>query len=228
METDRLSRPRCSTPAAMLAVLIAVTTAGLVAGVQPPKKSATAGKPLAPADPGPWTITTWAHNTDAWNRKLHVSVYRFGCSTAAECLEYGEEVLRRQNIREIVASMPMKNPGLMADDAREYSQLSLTNPFLIEVSFDDFVDRYQGLFSSGETGSSSIVETVLQNVKSANPNLKFGITLYEDELGSSFSPPSTTAAGGGRRNEHSASVHSLPHGRAALSGIRPTGEGAFP
>jgi hypothetical protein len=173
----------------MLAVLIAVTTAGLAAGVQPPKRNAMASKPSRLRDPGPWTITTWAHNTDAWNRKLHVSVYRFGCSTVAECLEDGEESLQRQNILEIVASMPMKNPEVMTTDAREYSLISQTNPFLIEVSFDDFVDRYQRLFFSGETGTSPVLETVLQNVKSANPNLKFGITLYEDELGSSFLRP---------------------------------------
>src|SRR5262249_15582560 len=67
------------------------------------------------------------------------------------------------------------------DNAVQYSRLSLANPFLAEVGTDDFVAQYRR-FAGSALQPSSVLETAIENLKSQNHNLKFGLTLYEDEM----------------------------------------------
>jgi hypothetical protein len=76
-----------------------------------------------------------------------------------------------------------KTPGY----AREYSRQSLTHPALYEVGFDDFVGQCQRQ-SHEPAALTGLLSQIATGLKSDNPQLKLGITVYEDELTSSEFP----------------------------------------
>jgi hypothetical protein len=135
-------------------------------------------------------IYTWAENTPAWNQRLHITGYRIGCAAgeAESCFKEGLQMAQKAHINKIIVSMELDS-SRAANDALTYSQLSLSHPSLIEVTFDDFVDRYGLLLNKDNAPPPSWLSTVIQNVKGKNPSLQFGITLYEDEMDSPYLKP---------------------------------------
>jgi len=172
-----------------LAILSAVVACGLftLGAERPQEDSARVHAKVLHSSSTFGNIYTWAGNTPTWNQKLHVSGYRIGCATedAAACLHRGLDIVRQEQVKKIIISIPI-DPSRTADDALAYSQLSLSNPFLVEVSFDDFVGRYSRLFSEENISPSSWLQAVVRNFKAKNPALEFGITLYEDDLQSPY------------------------------------------
>jgi len=132
-------------------------------------------------------IYTWIGNTREWDRKLHVSGYRMGCDTGDPqgCVRDATEEVGQEGLVRIFLSM-FEDPQRTPDDAREYSRLSLSHPFLAEAGFDDFVGRYEKLFSKTGVHPQVWLRGAMRNVKAENPRLAFGITLYEDELDSPY------------------------------------------
>lgn len=133
------------------------------------------------------SIYTWAENAAAWDRELHVSGYRMGCDTGDPegCLRDANSQVTTRGLSQIFVSMdedPQRTPG----DALKYSRLSLTHPYVVEAGFDDFVDRYQNLFDRHGFDPRAWLREVIRNIKALNPNLAFGITLYEDEIQSPY------------------------------------------
>ena len=132
-------------------------------------------------------VITWGGNTPDWNRTLHLGGLRLGCSDPpASCVNYAQQLAKSQGVGEIFLAILLdanKTPAY----AREFSQLSLTHPFLQEVGFDDFASQCQRQ-KLGFSELSGMLNEVARNLKSANPNLRLGITLYEDELSSSRFP----------------------------------------
>jgi hypothetical protein len=124
-----------------------------------------------------WGVDT---NTPEWNRALGVSATRSGCSSVpSACIHSAKETAHKYGVK-VFISIP-----LTADSparAVEYSQLSSSIPALVEVGTDDFVSAYRKLSSTYLGDPTSIVEQTIDNLKSINPNLKWGVTLYEDEL----------------------------------------------
>lgn len=132
-------------------------------------------------------IYTWIGNTPAWDRKLHISGYRMGCDDGDPqgCVRDATQAVEQEGLTRIFLSMPV-DPERTPGDAREYSRLSVSRPFLAEAGFDDFIGRYGKLFLRPGIDPPSWLRGVIHNVKSDNPHLAFGITLYEDELDSPF------------------------------------------
>jgi hypothetical protein len=132
-------------------------------------------------------IYTWIGNTPAWNRQLHVSGYRLGCDSGDPdgCVSIGADAVDREGITTIFLSMPEVADRTPAD-AREYNRLRGSNRFVMEAGFDDFVDRYQKFFSLPGMKPQSWLREVAHNVMADGKGLKFGITLYEDELDSRY------------------------------------------
>jgi hypothetical protein len=111
---------------------------------------------------------------------LGVRHTRQGCSdTPAACLAFVGSVAQSDNVK-VTLAIPL-NALTTAAYARQYSQLSLSAPYLVEVSIDDFVDQFRAL-SKTSLQPAAVVAEVIANLKSANRNLKFGVTIYEDEL----------------------------------------------
>ena len=126
-----------------------------------------------------WSVQT---NTSAWNQALGVKYTRQSCSateTAAACLSWTGAVAQAEHVK-LGLIMPLNSSS--PAEARQYSQLSQSAPYLIEVSIDDFMDQYRALLKTSLVPAATVVAEVITNLRSANPNLRFGATIYEDDL----------------------------------------------
>ena len=135
-------------------------------------------------------IYTWIGNTHAWDQRLHVSGYRLGCDRGAPqiCLSDAAHAVSEEGLTTIFLSLP-EDANQTPRDAQLVSSMSLSRPYLVEVGFDDFVDRYEKLFTQPGVNPSSWLQNVYLKVKAANQNLGFGVTLYEDEIDSPYLRP---------------------------------------
>jgi hypothetical protein len=141
-------------------------------------------------------IMTWADaNTPDWDNRLHVSGIMIGCSSEpASCLKFAASRVAQRPGQKVFLSTDFK-PEVAVKYAQEYSKLSLQNPFLQEIKIDDFVAQYTHLFSSGVADPNSMLNSMIDAVKSQNRALHFGITLYENEIDSPYlKEPKMTAS----------------------------------
>lgn len=146
-------------------------------------------------------------NTPEWNRALGVWGARQGCSSAPSgCVHFAKEVARKYHVKVFLAIA--LNSGT-PEYAVQYSQLSSSVPNLTEVGFDDFVSLYRKLDSSSPD-AKSVIQSTIDNLKSINRNLKFGISLYEDELESPFVQDSKLPVATRARFDY---IHLYPHFR---------------
>lgn len=132
-------------------------------------------------------VAVWSAQTDTtpWNDALGLKYTRQGCSdTPAQCMSLIKSVATGLNVKATL-HIPLNTTTTRAY-ALDYSTLSLTAPYLFEVSIDDFVSQYKALFTAGVSNPSAVVAEVITNLKSANPNLKFGATIYEDDLSGAY------------------------------------------
>jgi hypothetical protein len=135
----------------------------------------------------PNKIITWGENAPEWNRILHLGALRVGCSDPpSSCADYTQKAAKSQGVDKVFLGILLK-PDQTPAYARDYSQLSLKDPALYEVGFDDFVGQceHQKL---PMMAMSALLNDIARGFKQVNPNLHFGITVYEDELTSSTFP----------------------------------------
>ncbi len=128
------------------------------------------------------SISTWGvqTNTPQWNQDLGVTYTRQGCPDApSSCMAFTGRIAASDKVK-IVLAIPL-NSTTTAAYARQYSQLSLTAPFLAEISIDDFADQYRAL-AKVVLNPAAVVAQVIANVKADNPRLAFGATIYESDL----------------------------------------------
>jgi hypothetical protein len=140
-----------------------------------------------------WRIITWIPGTQYWQEKFDINFGRSGCTLpAAEGIEFVKRTVKKNKYKKYFLSI--YNPAgidkdVLAERLREnallYSQLSLNVPELEEIGIDDFLDKYRNWFKK-LPNPSQVLNTVIDNTKKYNPNLKFGITLYVHELGTDF------------------------------------------
>jgi hypothetical protein len=161
----------------VLQITLAVTSLATIAYGQ-----ITGGATFLSRGVATWSVQT---NTSTWNQGLGVKYTRQGCSEApSNCLSFVSSVAQSDNVK-VTLAIPL-NWLTTAAYAREYSQLSLSAPYLGEVSIDDFVDQYRALFAGPFAQPAALVAQVIASLKSTNPNLRFGATIYEDELNNSY------------------------------------------
>lgn len=131
----------------------------------------------------PFLIVTWGGNSPEWNRTLHLSGVRIGCSDAlASCVQQVDQIAATQHVSSVLLAI-LLNPARIAADSASYANLGASHPSLVEVGFDDFVSQTQKLnFSSSEL--SRLLENVAANLKSRGSKLQLGITIYQDQLNS--------------------------------------------
>ena len=128
-------------------------------------------------------IITFGSNSTEWNHEIGLTGIRMGCSSSPEsCVSAAEAVARSQGVGRMFIAIRL-DPVTAADYSQRYSRLSLEHGVVNEVDFDDFMGQWlqlRGRLNTAE--ASAILAEVVGNLKSANRNLRFGITLYEDEL----------------------------------------------
>ena len=128
-----------------------------------------------------WSVQT---NTPSWNQALGIKATRQGCPDApTACMTFVGNLARTYHVQ-VTLDIPLTTAT--PTNAKQYSVLSRTGTFLREVSFDDFVDQFKALPSTLLVQPWTYVGESILNLKSANPNLAFGITLYEDQLTSPY------------------------------------------
>jgi hypothetical protein len=128
-------------------------------------------------------VITWGENTPEWNRVLHLGGLRIGCSDPPSgCAEYAQKASKSEGVDKVFLAILLK-PAQTPAYAREYSRLSTNHPALYEIGFDDFVGQCEKQKLS-MPAMSGLLEGIAEGLKSANPKLLLGITVYEDELNS--------------------------------------------
>jgi Abnormal spindle-like microcephaly-assoc'd, ASPM-SPD-2-Hydin len=130
-------------------------------------------------------MISWNGNTSDSNALLGITSIRLGCSSTPDfCFTNMQQVASSQDVQQIYLSIKM-DPNTSATYAAQFSQWSLTHPVLFSVGFDDLVNRMEHMQTDfGIAQPGTIVTDTLNAAKSANPNLKFAVTMYEDSLGS--------------------------------------------
>lgn len=74
------------------------------------------------------------------------------------------------------------DPDRMLEETRKYLGVRELNK-ISEISIDDFVEWHHGVLRAGRAG---LLDQIIDLVHDARPPLKFGVTLYAEELSSSF------------------------------------------
>src|SRR5215467_4469252 len=128
-------------------------------------------------------IISWGENMPDWSSKLKLTAIREGCSNTPDyCAGYVTDQAMIQGVSRAHVSMSM-DPSTAVNYAAQYSSLSLAYPTITEIGFDDFVNGLENLEIAGKVSDpGSFISSVITAAKSQNPNLKFGITTYEDSL----------------------------------------------
>jgi Abnormal spindle-like microcephaly-assoc'd, ASPM-SPD-2-Hydin len=131
----------------------------------------------------PPQINTWYGNTPDYNAILGVTAQRLGCTSTPDfCIAEIGQVASSQNVPSVYLSIGLY-PDTSASYAGQLSQWSVTNPVLYALGFDDLVNRMWHLQNDdGIAVPGTVVTDTLNAVKSANANLKFAVTIYEDQL----------------------------------------------
>lgn len=133
-------------------------------------------------------VVSWAENSVDWNSRLGVEELRLGCSSPPEkCLKGARRYARQGGVNKITISMKAP-PDAIVEYARQYALASDSGAQVkvIAISIDDFVRMMRKWQRGGldKEASVQVIEALVGVIKRANPELKFAITLYEDELGS--------------------------------------------
>jgi len=128
-------------------------------------------------------IVSWGENISSWNTQLGVTALREGCSVVpTECEPYLDNLANEAHATTYYVSFPFV-PSTALSWAKQYSTLSLTHKMMVEIGFDDFVGTIEDEQIAGTLPDpTTFITDVIAATKSANPNLAFGVTMYEDQL----------------------------------------------
>jgi hypothetical protein len=138
--------------------------------------------PVPQPDASSLRIMTWVGISPEWQRTLHISGLRMGCSSAPQsCMK---SVSSERGGTKVFLAVLLKPETV--DYAQLYSALSLWNPSLVEIGLDDFVSQYYKLYKANAGDPSAILSSFIDGIKSRNPKLQFGATIYENDLGTEY------------------------------------------
>jgi hypothetical protein len=137
---------------------------------------------LLSAGPQPgFLVITWGGNSPEWNRALHVSGIRIGCSDApASCIQEVDRMAASQHVSSVFLGILLKPTNVAANSAM-LGSLAPSHPNLAEVGFDDFVSQCEKT-QLGPSELSSLLQTIASNLKSRSAKVQFGVTIYQDQL----------------------------------------------
>jgi hypothetical protein len=132
-------------------------------------------------------IMTFGTNTAEGNQALNLSGLRMGCAkTPEECVQLAAKHAQSQGVSMVYIAFELSSTTAPTY-ARRFSVLSSSNPFLHAIGVDDFVSTLYHLQKDSVTADpADLVKDAIEGAKSTNPNLNFGVTVYEDDLDSPF------------------------------------------
>jgi len=126
---------------------------------------------------------SWGENVSSWNEALGLTALREACSVVPTQCEPGlDNLANSTGVKTYYLSFPF-DVSTSVSWAKEYSTLSLSHKMMVEIGFDDFVNKIENYQANGTLPDpATFVSDVIAATKSANPNLAFGVTIYEDSL----------------------------------------------
>jgi len=128
-------------------------------------------------------VIVYGANTPEWNKKLGTTATRGACSLAVdECLKRVDDALNSQHTSRYYLNLAGDMPQI-AREAAQYSEKSRSHAGLYELGIDDFYGKFnKWCRAEGPKECEQQLGAVIRAVKSGNPKLKFGVTVYEDEV----------------------------------------------
>ena len=138
-----------------------------------------------------WIDAEAQTTTASWQSQLGIDWTRVSChlagrTTPTACVNFVRNS-PTPGISKYFLYMNSQSSTL-ASDAAQYSSLTTSVPSIESVGFDDFFIFYQTFYSQKGSNAPDLLGQIIDDLKSINPNLKFGITLYETDLDSSYNP----------------------------------------
>ena len=143
-----------------------------------------------------WHLMDWIDgwyetSTPVTRQQLGVDQVTINCkdlsvrTTPAACIAW----IQANTVVGITQFVPYVNPNVaqVQRDALLYSAATV-GALVSEVDLDDFFGTYSSWYSSMGANTASFLSQTIDNYRSVNPSLKFGITLYENELDSVANP----------------------------------------
>lgn len=132
-----------------------------------------------------WTDGWYETSTPAMRQALGVSQIKVNCkslsvrTTPAACISW----IVANTVSDIKTYVPYMNPNpaTFRANALVFSAVSLGTP-IPEVDIDDFFATYESWYRGYGSNALTILSQSIDSLKSVNRNLKFGITVYENEL----------------------------------------------
>ncbi len=127
-------------------------------------------------------ITYLDNNAPEWIEKLNITYVRYSCGERSQvCINWVIWNFLKQNITRAYLPMSIDASRPLEENALDYSNLSKTYTWLYEIGFDDFVSFWESR-STGMALNKTRLRNIIDNTKKINPGLKFGVTIYEDQL----------------------------------------------
>ena len=155
-------------------------------------------------------VIVYGQNAPQWNKDLGATATRGSCNSSPEdCMKTVTALLNGQHTESFYLNLPT-DADKAPNYAAYYSKASLAEPRLVELDLDDFADHFAGWCRSPKFHCDRVLKEIIDNTKSSNPNLKFGVTIYEDDIPSLLGTPEFTPA----LRKRIETVHLYIHNRA--------------
>ena len=140
------------------------------------------GGPVPHPDASSMRIMTWVGISPEWQHTLHISGLRMGCSSAPQsCMK---SISSEGGGTKVFLAVLLKPETV--DYGQQYSALSLQNSSLVEIGLDDFVSQYYKLYKANAGDPRAVLSSFIDGIKSRNPKLQFGATIYENDFGTEY------------------------------------------
>ena len=128
-------------------------------------------------------------STLSWRQQLGVTQATINCKdvairiTPATCVAW----IQQNPISGITAFVPYIDPtaSTLLSNATLFSQATRGVTQIPEIDIDDFLTSWES-WADTMSNAPQFLNQFITNLKSSNPSLKFGVTLYEDELDSPY------------------------------------------
>ena len=130
---------------------------------------------------GRFLVVAWGTPSSEWTEALGISAIRMGCSSAPQsCVQEAARLAKTQQVRSVFIAVLLK-PENVAGNAAAFAQLGASHPEIAEIGFDDFVGQAEKTKLTGDA-LSSLLADFSAGLHSSGSRLKWGITVYQDEL----------------------------------------------
>src|SRR5690348_4192996 len=130
---------------------------------------------------GKFLVVAWGASSADWTRVLGISAIRMGCSSVPQsCPQEAARLAKTQQVRSILIAVLLK-PENVAQNGAAFAQLGASHPEIEEIGFDDFVGQAEKTKLRGGA-LSSLLADFSAALHSSGSHLKWGITVYQDEL----------------------------------------------